>query len=181
MTRLAPAARSLVARPPARSVTCASLAAAAGLALAVAACSDPPSNAAGAYAVTVINRDNGCMFGNWTPGTAATADVTLTQDTHDVTAEVTGLGAVVLELAVGGHTYAGMIQGGDLDLNLFGTRTNTLGNCTYTLNSEIHAVISGDVMTGQINYTSAPNGNPDCAPITGCLSFQDFSGNRPAP
>ncbi len=48
-----------------------------------------------------------------------------------------------------------------------------------TFNSEIRAVIDGDILTGQINYTSATNGNPDCAGITGCRSFQDFNGTRP--
>ena len=98
---------------------------------------------------------------------------------NNVTANVTGLGAVVLDLLLGGHAYAGKINGGDLDLTLFGVRSNTSGNCTYTINSEIHAVIEGDVLTGQINYTSATNGNPDCAAITSCLSFQDFNGTRP--
>src|SRR5262245_62020742 len=96
--------------------------------LCAAACSSETGNAAGDYMVTLTNRDNGCNFGNWTSGATANATVTLTQNDHDVTAAVTGLGAVALELAVGGHVYTGKISGDTLDLNLFGTRSNTTGN-----------------------------------------------------
>jgi len=150
------------------------------LSICAAACtSSDPSNARGDYAVMLTNRDNGCNFMNWTAGTNSNATVTLTQDANDITANVTGLGGFALDLVLGGHAYTGKINGGDLDLNLLGVRSNTSGNCTYTFNSEIRAVIDGDILTGQINYTSATNGNPDCSAITGCRSFQDFNGTRP--
>lgn len=136
-------------------------------------------DAAGDYTITLTNRSNGCNLGSWTEGASATANVTLTQAGSNVTAVVTGLGAVALEVALGGHSYSGRITGATLELDLFGTRSNSAGNCTYTLNSKIHAVLEGDVLTGQINYTSATNGNPDCDSITSCDSFQDFNGTRP--
>ena len=151
------------------------------LVVCVAACSGDNGNAAGDYMVSVTNRDNGCGIASWMVGTSNSATVTLTQSDNNVTASVTGLGAVALELLVGGHTYTGEINGDTLDLHLFGTRSNMMGNCTYTFNSEIHAALSGDVLTGQIDYLSATNNNPDCASINNCRSSQDFNGTRPPP
>ena len=148
--------------------------------LCVAACGGSDDlDAAGDYTIALTNRTNGCNIASWTEGASSTATVTLTQSGSNVTAVVTGLGAVALEVALGGHSYTGRITGGTLELDLFGTRSNSSGNCTYTLNSKIHGVLDGDVLTGQINYTSATNGNPDCAAITTCDSFQDFTGSRP--
>lgn len=45
-------------------------------------------------------------------------------------------------------------------------------------NAEIRAVVSGNLLTGQIDYKSATNGNPDCSAIQNCDSFQDPSGTR---
>jgi hypothetical protein len=146
----------------------------------VAACSDD-SNAAGDYTVTVTDRANGCNLGNWTAGAMTTATVTLTQGGNNVTAVVTGLGALALDVGLGGHSFTGKINGSTLDLDLFGTRSNSSGNCTYTLNAKIRAVLDGDKLTGQIDYTSATNGNPDCGGIQGCDSFQDIAGARAMP
>ncbi|HMG24915.1 MAG TPA: hypothetical protein VK607_26445 [Kofleriaceae bacterium] len=147
-------------------------------AAALSACGSDDVVAAGDYAVTVTNRDNGCNLPSWTFGASTAATVTLTQSQNDVTAVVTGLAAIALDLGLGGHSYTGKIHGDSLDLRLFGTRSATSGNCTYTLNSEIRAVLSGDTLDGQIDYTSATNGNPDCAGIESCDSFQELTGTR---
>jgi hypothetical protein len=145
----------------------------------LAACGTDNADVVGDYTITLTNRDNGCNFGNWNAGANSSASITLTQSKSDVSAAVTGLGAVVLEVAIGGHTYAGTVSGNSIDLTLFGSRSNTTGNCTYTFNSEIHATINGDVLTGEIDYVSATNGNPDCAAVANCRSLQDFNGTRP--
>lgn len=144
----------------------------------LAACSDETGNAAGDYKVTTTNSSNGCNVPNWTIGDTVDATVTLAQSDNTLTADVTGLGAVILELALGGHAYAGSIHDTTIRLALYGTRAYTSGNCTFTYNSEIFAVLDGDLIDGQINYTSKGNGNPDCAPITGCKSIQEFTGAR---
>jgi len=149
------------------------------VACAAAGCSNDYADASGDYTVTVTNRDNACNFGNWTPGDSAAASVTLSQNRNNVLAQVTGLGALVLEASIGGHAFTGKIEGDDLALNLFGTRTSSSGNCTYTFNGEIHATLDGDTLTGQLDYVSATNGNSDCAAIAGCKSFQEFTGTRP--
>lgn len=147
------------------------------LALAAGCTSD--ADVSGDYTMQVTNRDNGCMFGSWTPGETSTAEVVVTQNSTDVLANVTGLGAFALELAIGGHAFSGHVAGGDIDLHLLGTRSNMTGNCTYTFNAEIRASIDGDTLAGQINYVAATNGNPDCSAIAACTSFQEFTGTRP--
>lgn len=150
------------------------------LVVCVAACSDD-SNAAGDYTVTVTDRANGCNLPNWTAGSTTAATVTLTQSANNVTAVVTGLGGLALDVGLGGHSFTGKINGTTLDLDLFGTRTNSSGNCTYTVNAKIRAVLTGDMLSGQIDYTSATNSNPDCGAIQGCDSFQDLAGSRAMP
>src|SRR5262249_48772367 len=100
---------------------------------------------------------------------------------NNVTAVVAGLAGFALDVGLGGHSFTGKITGSDLDLHLFGTRSNTAGNCTYTLNAGIRAAVSGNTLTGQIDYTSATNGNPDCSTIEKCDSFQDLIGTRMSP
>lgn len=149
--------------------------------LCVAACGSDDVSAAGDYTLTVTDGANGCNLPNWTTGATSTATVTLTQSDNNVTAVVGGVAGLALDLGLGGHSFTGKISGGDLDLHLFGTRSNTSGNCTYTVNAEIRAVVSGNMLTGQIDYKSATNGNPDCSAIDHCDSFQELSGPRASP
>jgi hypothetical protein len=149
------------------------------LALVLTACGTDDTDVAGDYQTNITNGDNGCNFGGWTVGAVTATAVTVTQSGRDVTATVTGVAALALEAAVGGHVYSGKVSGDSLSLKLFGTRSNTTGNCTYTFNSEIHAEVHGDALTGKIDYVAATNGNPDCSGVTGCQSSQEFSGARP--
>ncbi len=146
--------------------------------LCVAACSSDDVNVAGDYTVTVTDGNNGCNLPSWTTGATSSATVTLTQSQSNVTAVVGGVAGIALNLGLGSNSFTGKITSSDLDLHLFGTRSNTAGNCTYTLNAAIRAVVSGNTLTGQIDYTSATNGNPDCSTIDKCDSFQDLSGMR---
>jgi hypothetical protein len=147
--------------------------------LCIGACTDADADVAGDYATIVTNRDNGCNFDNWTANAETNASVTLTQGGNNVTATVTGLGALILEASIGGHVFTGRVAGDTLKLSLFGTRSNTTATCTYTFNSEINAQVDGDKITGQIDYSAATNGSVDCAALVNCRSFQDFAGTRP--
>jgi hypothetical protein len=149
------------------------------LLLGAAACTTSDAVAAGDYTLTVINRDNLCNFSNWTVGAPAAASATITQNRNDVTASVTGLGALVLEASVGGHVFAGQIDGGTLTLTLIGTRSHTVDNCTFTYNGEIDARLRGDILNGTIDYRAATDGSPACAAMSTCLSSQDLTGARP--
>ncbi len=139
-----------------------------------------PANVEGDYAIALTNRDNGCNLANWTVDeSSSNIPVMIEQDGSTATANVMAGAGVVLDLALGSHIYEGEIDGDDLFLELFGTRSQTQGNCTFTFNSEIDASIDGDTLTGVINYKAATVGNPDCAPLEGCVSFQEFNGTRP--
>jgi hypothetical protein len=149
-----------------------------GLLPALAACG--PADVAGEYSVSVTNKENGCGFSNWTEGDQLTnVPLTLTQDGHDVTGTVGGLFAPLLDLTIGEHVFKGKIRGDHLDLMLYGDISDSQGNCTYTTNANLLADSSGDVLTGEIRYTLATNGNPDCASIEGCVTRQAFNGTRP--
>lgn len=138
------------------------------------------ADVAGDYTIALTNRDNGCQFANWTEGeTASSIPVVITQDGSNVTATVNGGAGIVLDLALGSRVYNGDVDGDDVFLELFGTRAQQSGDCTFTYNSVIDASIAGDVLTGRIEYRAATNDNPGCAAIEGCLSFQDFNGTRP--
>lgn len=147
--------------------------------VAAAACGSD-ADVAGDYTIALTNRDNGCDFANWTVGeTASNIPVLITQDGSNVTATVNGGAGIVLDLVLGARAYTGGVDGDDLFLELFGTRPQQSGDCTFTYNSVIDASIAGDVLTGRIEYRAATNDNPGCAAIEGCLSFQDFNGTRP--
>jgi hypothetical protein len=148
----------------------------------VAGCGSDPVNTAGNYTVGVTNRDNGCMLANWTVGAmSSNIGVTITQSGTTATATITGATAIVLDLVLGSHAFTGTVDGEMLDLTLLGTRPQTTGNCTYTLDGEIVATSTGELITGRINYKAATNNHPDCTTmnIQGCVTFQDFNGSRP--
>ena len=147
------------------------------------ACGSDPAEVAGEYSLSLTNRDNGCNFANWTEGeTASNIPITMTQSTEDpsmATAIVGGAAGVYLDVLLGSRTYTGEVDGSSVLLTLFGETVGMDGNCTFTVNSTIDAELDGDVLSGEIRYEKATNGNPDCAASEGCVSAQDFNGTRP--
>lgn len=151
-----------------------------GLAAILVGCGSDPINAEGTYSIAVTSRDNGCNFDNWTVGnTASNIEVVITQEGGAANAEVKGVTGGVLDLWLGARTFIGEVDGDELFLRLTGTRSQTTGNCTWTVNGEIDATLTGDVLVGRINYVGATNDASDCAPIEGCVTYQDFNGTRP--
>ncbi len=140
---------------------------------------DDPVDVEGTYSVGITNRDNGCQFANWTVGaTSSGISVVVTQNGGAAVAEVQGGAAFVLNVALGGSTFSGDVDGNHVDMTIEGTRPNTTGNCTYTYDARMTANLVGDALMGTIAYTAAHNGHTDCAAIE-CVSNQDFSGSRP--
>lgn len=130
--------------------------------------------------MSVTNRDNGCNLANWTVGNQATGiGVLITQDGSTVTADVEGVVGGVLDLALGSSEFAGDIDGDEVTLELFGTRGQQSGNCSFTYNATIKGEVNGDTMTGRLEYSAATNNNPDCAALEACVTFQEFNGTRP--
>ena len=136
---------------------------------------------AGNYTIALTNRDNGCNLSNFTSGDQTTGvSVTFTQNGSAVTATVNGAAGAGLQLLLGGGKN--VFTGDDsIDLTSLGTLSKTSGNCTWTFNAEITGDLSGDALTGRIDYRAADNGNPDCTSmnIHGCDTYQDFNGTRP--
>jgi len=153
----------------------------AGLLLVVAACGgSDPADVSGNYTVALTNRDNGCMIANWTEGESSSGvAVTITQDGSNATASVEAGAGFILDVALGSHVYTGSVDGHAVFLELFGTRGQQNGNCSFTFNSDIDATLIGDTLSGKIEYRAATNSNPDCAALEGCVSFQEFNGARP--
>lgn len=137
-------------------------------------------DAAGDYSLNVTNRENGCGFDNWVEGdSSSNIPLAITQSDSVVTGEVGGGAGVFLGLVLGSNVFEGEVSGSDVEMTLFGTNSATEGNCTFTVNATFDGELDGDVMTGEIRYTSATNDNPDCADIEGCVSRQELNGTRP--
>jgi hypothetical protein len=150
--------------------------------LCLAACSTGPADVAGNYTMAITNKDNGCMFQNYTVGATSTGvQVTVTQSSSQATATVMGGGGLILDAVLGGNAFSGKVDGDAIDLTLAGSRPNTMGNCVFTYNGEIIGSLSGDTLSGRLEYTAATNMNPDCTGIQGCITTQDFNGTRPPP
>jgi len=140
----------------------------------------PAADFAGDWTLAITNGDNGCDFANWQVGNTATAiPFTITQSGVDVTGNVGGLAGTYLDVVLGSHTFTGDVVGSNAQMTLFGSRSASEGNCTWTVNATVDADIDGDVVVGTIVYTTATNGNPDCASREGCETVQDFNGTRP--
>jgi hypothetical protein len=150
------------------------------LACAVLVACGGAANLAGNYSVSIVNGQNGCNFANWTVGQTATAiPFTVVQSGGAVTGTVTGAVGSYLTLLFGSNVFTGTIAGDAFDMKLFGTRSATTGNCLYTVNAELTGSIAGDFVSGNIAYSTATNGSPDCGALMGCHSDQSFNGSRP--
>jgi hypothetical protein len=150
------------------------------LLLVAVGCGGSDTNVEGNWTMSVTNRDNGCNLADWEVGKQSTnIGVTILQEDTSVSAEITGLVGVYVTAALGTNKWSGAIDGDELTLDLAGSRGGQTGNCVYTYNSRILGDVNGDTMTGRIEYSAATNNNPDCAPIEGCVTFQEFNGTRP--
>jgi hypothetical protein len=157
------------------------------LALFAVACGDGddggiPADFAGDSTLAITNGENGCSFETWEVGDTATGiPFTITQSESHVTGNVQGLVAGYLDIVLGGHTFTGDVAGSNARMTLYGSRSVTQGSCTWTVNATVDADIAGDVITGEIDYTAATNGAPDCGAREGCHTLQHFNGTRPPP
>ncbi len=148
--------------------------------VALAACGGDPVDAEGTYTISVTNRENGCNFPNWTVGNSATnISVVINQEGEDVNADVMGLTRVYLDAVLGSHVFHGTVDGSELDLSIDGTTEYQNAECTGTIDARLTAELDGDVLTGRIDYTVDGAGDPECAPFSGCITYQDMNGTRP--
>lgn len=151
------------------------------LALGLSGCGDDPVDAAGDYSVNLTNGDNECMLDGWTAGeTASGIPFRVQQDGADVTGTIEGLVGTWVNATFGGRTFQGRVSGSHLDMTLFGTRSFAEGSCASTVNIDLDADLTGDVLVGVLRYTAQTNGSPDCpALLATCANEQSFNGARP--
>ena len=143
------------------------------------ACTGDPADVTGLYTTAITNRENGCNFNDWQEGDTTTGiQITVTQSGASAEALVGGAAGVWMNVSLGSNEYAGTVSGDQVYLTLHGTKSATVGNCTWTINSTLTATLTGDVLAGDIRYSPATNGSPDCASIEGCVSRQEFNGVR---
>jgi len=143
-------------------------------------CSNDPVDAAGNYTVAITNGDNGCGFDQWTVGDQATGiGMVITQDGGDAQATVQGVAGAYLDLVLGAHVFVGSVDGNDLDMKIIGTRSASAGACTYTVTANLSASLSGDALSGTIDYVTVTNHSPECGARENCASQQLFNGTRP--
>jgi len=141
---------------------------------------DAPVALAGQYTIALTNESDSCNNPNFTVGqTTMNIPLVITQDDNRVTADVGRPVAGVLDLVLGGHVYTGEVHGSSFSLTLFGTRSATMGNCTFTINSTIDGSLDGDLIMGDVTHRPADNGNPDCTAVATCATVQRFNGTRP--
>jgi len=152
------------------------------LALLAACVSDAPAYFGGDYNIAVTARENGCGFSGWTSGATATnIQLQLLQNagSSDVTGTIQGGTGFVVQLLLGTNMLAGRVSGRTLEALLTGVKTLTQGTCQYNILVDVNGELSGDVITGTIDYTTRTNHAADCGAIEGCHSFEDFNGTRP--
>jgi hypothetical protein len=143
-----------------------------------AACSD--ANVAGNYTAAIINRADPCSIG-WTVDDRSNATLTVTQEGSDVTLLVNGLAGYFVANILGTNTFAGDVDGDDVNLEVTGNARKMSGNCEFTFNGKVIASQNGDTMSGRVEYRAATNGHADCGSRQSCVSTQEFNATRPPP
>jgi hypothetical protein len=137
------------------------------------------ADVAGVYSVGITNEANTCPFDNWVVGKETPGiGLTITQDGQNVHGTLDGLSGAFFALAFGSANFDGTIKGNSLTLNNYGTRSQMMGNCSFTYNATVQGTQTGDSIAGTITYSAATNNNPDCDAVK-CSASQKFSGSRP--
>lgn len=133
----------------------------------------------GTYTVQMTYGKNGCEFDNWIEGDVLSGVVLdVRQDEEEIISTVEGLTGGVLALIHGSNIYEGSLTGNEFEMTIFGSFSQTEGNCTYTLNNHATGSFDGDFVQGRLEFVTQTNGNPDCDAVE-CSSVIAFNGTRP--
>lgn len=141
---------------------------------------EPPVDVSGNYLLTVTSRANGCGFLNWQEDASSPGvPLYITQEDRDVEATIGGITGGLVDLWLGERTFDGRVEGHRIDVALVGTKAQTLGDCSYTIDVAAEATLEGDTLEGTLVYSANTAGRPACAALAGCSSHQEFVGPRP--
>lgn len=137
------------------------------------------ADVSGNYLVALTNRASSCDFKDWVEGKeAAGIGFNITQDGAVLQATVDGVTAIWLGLALGSAQFEGSAEQSSIALVNYGSRAQTVGNCTFTYDATVDGQLDGDAISGTITYAPHTNGASGCAGVE-CRALQDFSGSRP--
>jgi hypothetical protein len=134
----------------------------------------------GNYVVVMTNEQNGCGFGNWTPGMMSDGiPLDITQSTNQVVATVGGLSGTALNLFCGTNQLAGSVNQGALDASIVCPKQSMQMTCVFHYVAHARATLNGNHITGTIDYTTViTTMTADCGQLPNCRSSQTFTGNR---
>ena len=153
-----------------------------GACLVPAACGSGDVDPTGDYQITIVNRENGCHFEGWTEGTTTpyvVLGIRKSLESPALTGEIQGLAGAWVSLVLGTMQMTGEVDGDEVTLTLHGTRQLVQNGCSYNVIGTMHGPLEGDFLSGDIDYTTATNGSPDCGDLQTCSSRQEFNGTRP--
>lgn len=143
------------------------------------------ADVSGTYTVALTNRSvtgdsASCPFRNSEPGEMAVGiRLDVTQDADVVTGTVSDAGsALILGLVVGTNVFEGTVSGSSVQMVANGTIPHNESGCAYFINATLNGSISGDALSGTVDYAPSTNDAAECAALS-CGLRQEFSGSRP--
>jgi hypothetical protein len=150
------------------------------MAIAMAGCSSDPADVAGNYELQVTNGVDGCELGLEPGANPDNISLEVTQNGESANGDINGLIAdVFLTRWLGSSLFTGSVDGDHATLTRQGNISSSRDGCSYFVNAVIEADLEGDLLTGEIHYSTATNGSPDCGTLQGCETVQAFNGTRP--
>ena len=142
----------------------------------------PPAQVAGDYDVTLRNVSNGCGFGDWEDGgTTTDIGMGLTQNESAVEGRLQGLAGTLVALLIGTADFSGTVSGDHVELVAYSAYTSHVDACIQSLVVTMGGDVSGNVWSGELEYTYVDNGAPDCEQLADCVSRQSFDAVRISP
>jgi hypothetical protein len=141
----------------------------------------------GNYVVVMTNGDDGCKIGNngtgWMVGMMSDGiPLDVTQSSNQVVATVGGISGTALNLFCGTNQLVGTVSQGAMDVSIQCPKESRQNTCVFHYLAHAHATLSGNHITGTIDYTTIiTTMTADCLapqPLPNCKSTQTFTGNR---
>lgn len=145
----------------------------------VAACA--PADVSGTYTGALTNRDNGCMFMNYTAGdTTSGITMVVTQSGGSVSLDVQGIAGIFLAAITGsGAPLVGSVAGNGFVASKNGTAGQTVDGCAFTTDVEARGALNGNALEGTVTYRYRTNNAASCGFRSSCTTVQQFAFTRP--
>jgi hypothetical protein len=141
---------------------------------------ETPTDIAGDYTVDLVNNENTCpdVPDSWKEGgTTEGVLFSIEQKGVELTAETMGTAALAFIVRTGSNAFAGEIHDSHFVMTDHGTKEDSYGDCTYTLDVIVEGDSDGDMITGTVTYKPVIDQSAVCADYD-CAAVQAFSGSR---